>query len=380
MARNVMKDKIALKRPADENERDRALNDALKEIEKVYGKGSIMRMGSVPREEIEAIPTGALNLDLALGIGGVPRGRVVEIFGPESSGKTTLALEIVAQAQKMGGMGAFIDAEHALDIGYAKALGVDVDNLILSQPDDGEQALEIVDHLVRSSALDVIVIDSVAALVPRAEIRGEMGDTHVGLLARLMSQALRKLTPNVARSNTCVIFLNQVRHKIGGFSPYGPEEVTTGGLSLKFYSSVRLRIRRGEQIRDKDHVYGSIAKVKVVKNKVAPPFKQVEFDIMYGTGISKTGAILATAVQLEVIEKAGSWFYYKGDKLAQGKENVKKLLEEQPELTKEIEEAVRAKIADPNSEDAFFSDSDSDDEESGAQDDFDELQEDDKDE
>ncbi len=323
----------------NKDDKQKALEVAFGKIQKQFGKGAVMKLGDMPVEEIEAIPTGAINLDLALGIGGLPRGRIVEIYGPESSGKTTLALECVAQAQRLGGIAAFIDAEHALDVNYARNLGVDIENLVLSQPDDGESALEICESLVRSNAIDIVVIDSVAALVPRAEIEGEMGDTHVGLLARLMSQALRKLTPIVAKSNTTVVFLNQLRQKIGVI--YGNPEVTTGGIALKFYSSVRLDIRRGEQIKDRDEVIGNRTKVKVVKNKVAPPFKRVEFDIMYGTGISKIGALLDTAYDLNIVDRAGAWYSFEGEKLGQGRENSKQFLEENQDIQKEIETRVR---------------------------------------
>lgn len=324
------------------DEREKALKLAFSKIEKQFGKGSVMKLGDMPKVEIGSISTGAINLDLALGVGGLPRGRVVEIYGPESSGKTTLALECVAQAQKTGGIAAFIDAEHALDVGYAKNLGVDIDNLVLSQPDDGEQALEICESLVRSNALDIVVVDSVAALVPRAEIEGEMGDTHVGLLARLMSQALRKLTPIVAKTNTTVIFLNQVRQKIGAI--YGNPEVTTGGIALKFYSTVRLEIRKGESIKDGDEIIGNRAKIKVVKNKVAPPFKRVEFDIMFGKGISKLGTLLDTAYDLKLVDRAGAWYSYGEIKLGQGRENSKLFLKENEDIRIEIEKLVRDTI------------------------------------
>lgn len=320
-------------------DREKALEAAFSKIQKQFGKGAVMKLGDMPVEKIEAIPTGAINLDLALGIGGLPRGRIVEIYGPESSGKTTIALECVAQAQKLGGIAAFIDAEHALDVNYAKNLGVDIENLVLSQPDDGESALEICESLVRSNAIDIVVIDSVAALVPRAEIEGEMGDTHVGLLARLMSQALRKLTPIVSKSNTTVIFLNQIRQKIGVI--YGNPEVTTGGIALKFYSSVRLEIRRAEQIKNGDEIIGNRTKVKVVKNKVAPPFKRVEFDIMYGTGISKTGTLLDTAYDLNIVDRSGAWYSFEGEKLGQGRENSKNFLDENSDIRDEIELRVR---------------------------------------
>ncbi|WP_297813725.1 recombinase RecA [uncultured Finegoldia sp.] len=315
-------------------EKEQALKEAFASIEKQFGKGSIMKLGDQVQKDIEAIPTGAINLDVALGIGGLPRGRVIEIYGPESSGKTTLALHVVAEAQKMGGTAAFIDAEHALDAIYARNLGVDTDNLIISQPDTGEQALGICDSLVRSSAVDIIIIDSVAALVPRAEIEGNMGDSHVGLQARLMSQALRKLTGVISKSNCTVIFINQLREKVGIM--FGNPEVTTGGRALKFYSSVRIEIRRGEAIRKGDDIIGNRTKVKIVKNKVAPPFKQVEFDIMYGEGISKIGTILDLATDCNVIKKAGAWYSYNDEKLGQGRENSKVFLEENPQILQEI--------------------------------------------
>jgi recombination protein RecA len=321
-------------------DREKALEAALAQIDRAFGKGSAMRLGSRETLEIESIPTGSLGLDIALGIGGVPRGRVIEIYGPESSGKTTLALHIIAEAQKSGGTAAFVDAEHALDPIYAKKLGVDTDNLIVSQPDTGEQALEITDTLVRSNAIDVLVVDSVAALVPRAEIEGEMGDSHVGLQARLMSQALRKLTGSISRSRCIVIFINQVRMKIGVM--YGNPETTTGGNALKFYASVRLDIRRTGQIKDKDDIVGNTTRVKVVKNKVAPPFRQVEFDIMYGTGISKVGEILDLGVKAGVVEKSGAWFSHDSTRIGQGRENAKKYLEEHPDVAARIEAAIRA--------------------------------------
>ena len=318
----------------------KALDQAFKQIEKKYGKGSIMKMGEAPKVSIDAIPTGAINLDIALGIGGLPRGRVIEIYGPESSGKTTLALHVIAEAQKMGDTCAFVDAEHALDAEYAENLGVNIDELILSQPDTGEAGLDIAESLVRSGAVGLIVIDSVAALVPKAEIEGEMGDSHMGLQARLMSQALRRLTGIIAKSNTTVIFINQLREKIGVM--FGSPETTTGGRALKFYSSVRLDIRRIKTITEGDNSIGSRTRVKIVKNKVAPPFKVVEFDIMYGKGISKEGVLLDTAVDLDIIDKAGSWFSYGDQKLGQGRENVKKMLEDDPEFAKEIDAKVRA--------------------------------------
>lgn len=322
-----------------DKEKEKALDQAFKNIEKKYGKGSIMKMGQAPKVEVSVIPTGAINLDVALGVGGLPRGRVIEIFGPESSGKTTLTLHCIAEDQKLGNTCAFIDAEHALDAEYAKRLGVNIEELILSQPDTGEQALDIAESLVRSNAIDLVVIDSVAALVPRAEIEGEMGDSHMGLQARLMSQALRRLTGVIAKSNCTVIFINQLREKIGVM--FGNPETTTGGRALKFYSSVRLDIRRIKTIQDKDQMIGNRTRVKVVKNKVAPPFKVVEFDIMYGTGISKSGVILDTAVEMEIVDKAGSWFSYKGEKLGQGRENVKTYLEENKDILEEIESKIR---------------------------------------
>lgn len=318
----------------------KALDSVLSQIEKQFGKGSIMRMGDEgPIAKIECIPTGSLELDIALGIGGIPRGRITEIYGPEASGKTTVTLHIIAEAQKKGGIAAFIDAEHALDPTYAKNIGVDIDNLILSQPDTGEQALEIVDALVRSNALDIIVIDSVAALVPKAEISGEMGDSHVGLQARLMSQALRKLTAIINRSNTSVVFINQLRMKIGVM--FGNPETTTGGNALKFYSTIRLDVRRIDSIKKDNDIIGNRTRVKVVKNKVASPFKKAEFDIMYGEGISKSGSILDSAVNNDIVKKAGSWFSYNDTRLGQGRENVKAYLEENFEMMNEIEEKVR---------------------------------------
>ncbi len=320
-------------------EKKKALEAAMSQIEKQFGKGSVMKLGEFKAMEIEAIPTGALSLDIALGIGGVPRGRIIEVFGPESSGKTTLALHIVAEAQKMGGEAAFIDAEHALDPVYAKKLGVDIDNLIVSQPDTGEQALEITESLVRSGALDVVVVDSVAALVPKAEIDGDMGDSHMGLQARLMSQALRKLAGAINKSKTVLIFINQLREKIGVM--FGNPETTTGGRALKFYASVRMDIRKIENIKQDGEVKGNRVRVKVIKNKVAPPFREAEFDIVYGQGISKEGNILDMAVNLDIVEKAGSWFSYNGERIGQGRENVKKYLRENPELLEEIDGKVR---------------------------------------
>lgn len=321
-------------------EKDKALDAALSQIERAFGKGSIMRLGQNTNIDIEAISTGSLGIDIALGIGGMPKGRIIEIYGPESSGKTTLALSVVAQAQKKGGTCAFIDAEHALDPSYAKKIGVDIENLLISQPDAGEQALEIADTLVRSGAIDVLVVDSVAALVPKAELEGEMGDSHMGLQARLMSQALRKLTSTVSRSNTLIIFINQIRMKIGVM--FGNPETTTGGNALKFYASVRIDIRRIGAIKDKEDVIGSQTRVKIVKNKVAPPFKVVDFDIMYGEGISKTGELIDLGVKAGLVEKAGAWFSYKGEKLGQGRENAKLFLKDHPEVADEIENKIRA--------------------------------------
>ncbi len=321
-------------------DKTKALEAALSQIDRAFGKGSVMKLGQ--REsgiEIEAISTGSLNLDIALGIGGFPKGRIIEIYGPESSGKTTLALHAVAESQKKGGIAAFVDAEHALDPVYARKLGVDVNELLVSQPDTGEQALEIADTLVRSGAVDILVVDSVAALTPRAELEGEMGDSHVGLQARLMSQALRKLTASISRSNTIVIFINQIRMKIGVM--YGSPETTTGGNALKFYASVRLDIRRVGAIKDKDEIVGNATRVKVVKNKVAPPFKQVEFDIMYGEGVSKTGEILDLGVKAGVVEKSGSWYSYSSQRIGQGRENAKRFLIENPDVSNEIEQAIR---------------------------------------
>ncbi|WP_236022542.1 recombinase RecA [Bifidobacterium phasiani] len=317
-----------------------ALNTALAQVEKSFGKGSAMRLGDRPEQNVEVIPTGSLALDMALGIGGLPKGRIVEIYGPESSGKTTLALHVVANAQKEGGVAAFIDAEHALDPVYAKKLGVDTDSLIVSQPDNGEQALEIADMLIRSGALDVIVIDSVAALVPKAEIEGEMGDSHVGLQARLMSQALRKMTGALAQAGTTAIFINQLREKIGVF--FGNPETTTGGKALKFYASVRLDIRRIQTLKNGDEAVGNRTRVKVVKNKMAPPFKSAEFDVLYGEGISKEGSVLDMALQANVVKKSGSWFTYDGDQLGQGRENVRQFLKDNPEVTEQIENKVKA--------------------------------------
>ncbi len=320
-------------------EKNRAVETAMSQIERQFGKGSIMKLGSREVAEVPSIPTGSLALDKALGIGGVPKGRVVEIYGPESSGKTTLTLHIVAEAQKNGGIAAFVDAEHALDVNYAKKLGVNCDELLVSQPDTGEQALEIVDMLVRSGAIDILVVDSVAALVPRAEIEGDMGDSHMGLQARLMSQALRKLTGTIGKTNTTVIFINQIRMKIGVV--FGNPETTTGGNALKFYSSVRMEIRRSTQIKDGQDVIGNRTKVKVVKNKLAPPFKEAEFDLMYGDGISKSGEILDLGVEANIIEKSGSWYSYSGERIGQGRENVKTFLTDNQDITDDITTKIK---------------------------------------
>ena len=324
------------------DEKKKALESALGQIEKQFGKGSVMKLGDFTAMNVEAIPTGALSLDVALGIGGIPKGRIVEIFGPESSGKTTLALHMIAECQKKGGEAAFIDAEHALDPVYAKHLGVDIDNLIVSQPDTGEQALEIAEALVRSGAIDIIVVDSVAALVPKAEIDGDMGDAHVGLQARLMSQALRKLAGVLNKSNTAIVFINQLREKVGIM--FGNPETTPGGRALKFYASVRLDIRKTENLKQDGEVFGNRVRVKVVKNKVAPPFREAEFDIIYGKGISKSGNILDLGVNLDIVEKSGSWFAYEGTRIGQGRENAKKYLEDNPTVMEEVEKKVRAKF------------------------------------
>ena len=339
MAKEKDKSKPKVVKMTDAEEKKKALESVFSVIEKEYGTGSIMKLGDANSVDVEVIPTGSLTLDMALGVGGLPRGRVIEIYGPESSGKTTVALHVVAEAQKMGGEAAFIDAEHALDPVYAKKLGVDIDNLIVAQPDTGEQALDIAEALVRSGALDVIVVDSVAALVPKAEIDGEMGDSHVGLLARLMSQALRKLTAVISKSGTVVIFINQLREKVGIM--YGNPETTPGGRALKFFSSVRLDVRRGEVIKNGTELIGNKTKVKVVKNKVAPPFKTAEFDILYGEGISKEGNILDFAVENNIIKKSGAWFSYNGEKIGQGRDNVRKYMVENKEFTAEIDRQVR---------------------------------------
>lgn len=325
-----------------QEEKQKALNLAMTQIERQFGKGAIMRLGDRAKVTVDIIPTGSISLDYALGIGGIPRGRIIEIYGPESSGKTTLALHIIAEAQKRGGLAAFVDAEHAMDPTYARRLGVDTVNLLVSQPDTGEQALEIVETLVRSGAIDVVVVDSVAALVPRAELEGEMGDSHMGLQARLMSQALRKLTATVSKSNTSVIFINQLREKIGVM--FGNPETTTGGRALKFYTSIRLDIRRIASIKDSEHAIGNRTRVKVVKNKLAPPFRECEFDIMYNEGISKAGDLLDLAVKLEIVQKSGTWYSFGEERLGQGRENVKKLLREQPDFQEKIEKLVRQKL------------------------------------
>ena len=335
--------KTGYEAPAPASDKKKALQTALAQIEKSYGKGTVMRLGDRPDMNVEAIPTGSLALDAALGIGGVPKGRIIDIYGPESSGKTTLALHILAEAQKMGGEVAFVDAEHALDPVYAKALGVDTDNMLVSQPDTGEQALEITDALVRSGAVDAVVVDSVAALTPRAEIEGEMGDSHVGLQARLMSQALRKLAGTIAKTNCVVIFINQLRMKIGVM--YGNPETTTGGNALKFYASVRLDVRRTESIKEGGNVIGNKTRVKVVKNKVAPPFREAYFDIYYGQGISKWGELVDLAVQLDIVQKSGSWFSMDDERIGQGKDSVKNYLMENPEIAEQVEQRVRANLS-----------------------------------
>ena len=341
MAKKELAKKPTVVKASTKEDRKTALDGALKQIEKKYGAGAVMRLGQTKTLNVDAIPTGSMTLDLALGIGGVPRGRIVEIYGPESSGKTTVALSILAQAQKMDGEVAFIDVEHALDPVYAKALGVNIDNLLVSQPDSGEQALEIAEALIRSGAIDVIVLDSIAAMTTRAEIDGEMGDLHVGQLARLMSQAMRKLTAAISKSNCVAIFINQVREKIGVM--YGNPETTPGGRALKFYSSVRIEVRKGETIKSGSDIIGASTRCKIVKNKVAPPFKECEFDLMYGSGISRTGEVLDLAVDLDIIKKGGSWFSYKDQKLGQGRDNVKELLKNDEALMKEIEEQILAR-------------------------------------
>lgn len=331
---------------ADAQEKMKALQITIEKLEKTYGKGAIMKLSDEVVLDVPVIPTGSLSLDIALGVGGIPRGRVIEVYGPESSGKTTLAMHCIAEAQKQGGLAAFIDAEHAFDKGYAEKLGIDTENLLISQPDNGEQALEIAEHLIRSGAIDIIVIDSVAALVPRAELEGEMGDSKMGLQARLMSQALRKLTGTINRTGCSCIFINQLREKIGVM--FGNPETTTGGNALKFYSSIRLDIRRIGQIKESaDNVLGNRTRVKVVKNKVAPPFKVIEFDIMYGKGISKSGEIVDIGVELDVVQKSGSWFSYDGNKLGQGRDAVKLLIEDNPELMEELEKKIKEKLSEP---------------------------------
>ena len=341
MAKKELAKKASVVRVTTKEDKKTALDGALKQIEKKYGAGAVMRLGQTKALNVDAIPTGSMTLDMALGIGGVPRGRIVEIYGPESSGKTTVALSIIAQAQKMDGEVAFIDVEHALDPVYAQALGVNIDNLLVSQPDSGEQALEIAEALIRSGAIDVIVLDSIAAMTTRAEIDGEMGDLHVGQLARLMSQAMRKLTAAISKSNCVAIFINQVREKIGVM--YGNPETTPGGRALKFYASVRIEVRKGEVIKSGNEIIGADTKCKVVKNKVAPPFKECHFDMMYGQGISRTGEVLDLAVELDIIKKGGSWFSYKDQKLGQGRDNVKELLKNDEALMKEIEEQILAR-------------------------------------
>ena len=354
------KKKSAVVAPVSAEDKKKALATALSQIERDFGKGTIMKLGENARMNVEAVPTGSLTLDLALGIGGVPRGRIVEIFGPESSGKTTVALHIAAEVQKLGGTAAFIDAEHALDPIYAKALGVNIDELLVSQPDNGEQALDITDALVRSGAVEVVVVDSVAALVPQQEIDGDMGASHVGLQARLMSQALRKLSGSIAKTNCVVIFINQLREKVGVM--YGNPETTTGGRALKFYASVRIDVRKIENLKQGDEVYGNRVKCKVVKNKVAPPFRVAEFDIIYGKGIAKAGEIIDIAIELGIIQKSGSWFSYNGEKVAQGKENTKKVITENPDLMKELEDKIklRGKDIDLTADDAYSLDEDDD--------------------
>ncbi|MBI5573913.1 MAG: recombinase RecA [Elusimicrobia bacterium] len=328
---------------AEKSDKEKALELALAQIEKDFGKGAIMRLGESPHQKVEAIPTGIIGLDVALGVGGIPKGRIIEIYGPESSGKSTLCLQVISSAQKLGGTCAYVDAEHAMDPVYATKLGVDIDKLLISQPDSGEQSLEITEKLVRSNAVDIIIIDSVAALTPRAEIEGEMGDSHMGLQARLMSQALRKLTAIVAKSKTTIIFINQIRQKIGVM--FGNPETTTGGLALKFYASIRMDIRRVTTIKDGDAAIGTRVRVKVVKNKVAPPFKQAEFEMIFGEGISPEGSIIDTGVEYSVIEKSGSWFVYKGEKLGQGMDNSKAFLRENPKITDDIKKAILEKAA-----------------------------------
>ena len=344
MAKELKKNKAQMVMPESKEDKKKALESAIAHILKTYGSGAVMRLGQANTMQVDAIPTGSMTLDLALGIGGVPRGRIVELYGPESSGKTTVALHIAAEAQKQGGEVAFIDVEHALDPVYARALGVDIDNLLVSQPDSGEQALEIAEALVRSGAFDVLIVDSVAAMTTKAEIEGEMGDSHVGMLARLMSQAMRKLTSIISKSNCVAIFINQIREKIGVV--YGNPETTPGGRALKFYASVRMEVRKGEAIKDGTTIIGNRTRVKIVKNKVAPPFRECEFDILYGKGISRSGEVLDLAVDLDIINKSGSWFSYEGQRLGQGRDNIKELLQNTPQLMQEVEEKIKKKLAE----------------------------------
>lgn len=344
MAKELKKNKAQMVMPESKEDKKKALESAIAHILKTYGRGAVMRLGQANTMQVDAIPTGSMTLDLALGIGGVPRGRIVELYGPESSGKTTVALHIAAEAQKQGGEVAFIDVEHALDPVYARALGVDIDNLLVSQPDSGEQALEIAEALVRSGAIDVLIVDSVAAMTTKAEIEGEMGDSHVGMLARLMSQAMRKLTSIISKSNCVAIFINQIREKIGVV--YGNPETTPGGRALKFYASVRMEVRKGEAIKDGTTIIGNRTRVKIVKNKVAPPFRECEFDILYGKGISRSGEVLDLAVDLDIINKSGSWFSYEGQRLGQGRDNIKELLQNTPQLMQEVEEKIKKKLAE----------------------------------
>ena len=344
MAKELKKNKAQMVMPESKEDKKKALESAIAHILKTYGSGAVMRLGQANTMQVDAIPTGSMTLDLALGIGGVPRGRIVELYGPESSGKTTVALHIAAEAQKQGGEVAFIDVEHALDPVYARALGVDIDNLLVSQPDSGEQALEIAEALVRSGAIDVLIVDSVAAMTTKAEIEGEMGDSHVGMLARLMSQAMRMLTSIISKSNCVAIFINQIREKIGVV--YGNPETTPGGRALKFYASVRMEVRKGEAIKDGTTIIGNRTRVKIVKNKVAPPFRECEFDILYGKGISRSGEVLDLAVDLDIINKSGSWFSYEGQRLGQGRDNIKELLQNTPQLMQEVEEKIKKKLAE----------------------------------
>lgn len=344
MAKELKKNKAQMVMPESKEDKKKALESAIAHILKTYGSGAVMRLGQANTMQVDVIPTGSMTLDLALGIGGVPRGRIVELYGPESSGKTTVALHIAAEAQKQGGEVAFIDVEHALDPVYARALGVDIDNLLVSQPDSGEQALEIAEALVRSGAIDVLIVDSVAAMTTKAEIEGEMGDSHVGMLARLMSQAMRKLTSIISKSNCVAIFINQIREKIGVV--YGNPETTPGGRALKFYASVRMEVRKGEAIKDGTTIIGNRTRVKIVKNKVAPPFRECEFDILYGKGISRSGEVLDLAVDLDIINKSGSWFSYEGQRLGQGRDNIKELLQNTPQLMQEVEEKIKKKLAE----------------------------------